>query len=87
MKIIIRKLPSALTILKKVNAELLGPPPKFQVNVKIQLIMAVFPDYLSVSYDYLYIQINKLLQTTFENYIYIVYVWKLQVYLKAYFVH
>ena len=40
MKIIIRKLPSALTILKKVNAELLGPPPKFQVNVKIQLIMA-----------------------------------------------
>ena len=29
-----------LAILKKVDAESLGPPPKFQVNIEIQLNMA-----------------------------------------------
>ena len=39
-----------LAILKKVDAR---PPPKFQVNIEIQLnIACVFPDYLSVSNDY-----------------------------------
>ena len=35
MKIIV--FPYALAILKKVDAESLGPPPKFQVNIEIQL--------------------------------------------------
>ena len=50
MKIIV--FPYALPILKKVDAESLGPPPKFQVNIEIQLTRPVVPDYLSVSYDY-----------------------------------
>ena len=38
--------------MKKVDAELPKPPPKFQANIKVQLNTARFPDYLSVSYDY-----------------------------------
>ena len=41
-----------LAILKKVDAESLKPPQKFQVNIEIQLNMVVFLDYHSVSYDY-----------------------------------
>ena len=29
-----------------------GPPQKFQVQDKIPIIRSLFPDYLSVSYDY-----------------------------------
>ena len=39
-----------LAILKKVDAELLGPPSKLQVNIKTQLHAA--PEYLSVSNGY-----------------------------------
>ena len=35
--IIIKKFPYALAILKKANAESLELPPKFQVNIEIQL--------------------------------------------------
>ena len=35
--IIIKEFPYALAILKKVDAESLGPSPKFQVNIEIQL--------------------------------------------------
>ena len=30
----------------------------FQVQAKISTVRPVFPDYLSVSYDYVYIQVN-----------------------------
>ena len=46
MKIIV------LTILKNADAESFGPPPKFQVKIEIQLIQPVFPDYISISYNY-----------------------------------
>ena len=38
-----------LTTLKEIDAE---SPPKFQVHVKMQLMRPMFPDYLSLSYDY-----------------------------------
>ena len=50
--IIIGKFPYALAILKKVDAELLGPTPKFQVNTEIQLNTARVSRLSSVSYDY-----------------------------------
>ena len=52
--IIIAKFPYALAILKKVDAESLGPPPKFQVNTEIQLNTARVSRLSSVSYDYGY---------------------------------
>ena len=42
----------ALALFNKFDAELLGSLPKFHVNIKLQLMQPVFPDYLSVSYDY-----------------------------------
>ena len=50
--IIIGKFPYALAILKKVDAESLGPPPKFQVNTEIQLNTARVSRLSSVSYGY-----------------------------------
>ena len=50
--IVIGKFPNALSILKKVDAELLGSAPKFQVNTEIQLNTARVSRLSSVSYDY-----------------------------------
>ena len=44
-----------LAILKIVDAESLRLSPKFQVNIEIQQNAALFPEYLSVSYDYLHV--------------------------------
>ena len=52
-----RKLPSALAILKKVGAESLGPPPKFQGNIEIQLNTVRVS---RLSFRFLWLWINKL---------------------------
>ena len=51
--------------LPKCDAESFGPFPKFQVNIKIQVKpkRSLFPDYLSVSYDYGSAQLGHTMKT------------------------